>query len=60
MVVLSVRTPLPHLVNPEKYRLSGINPGDDFSPFGVGVEAGKSPNLLLGVKIYLANQPYIF
>jgi hypothetical protein len=29
--------PTPTPVNPEKYRLSGINPGVDFSLFGVGV-----------------------
>ena len=32
---------VPSLVNPEKYRLSGINPGVDFLYLGRGLEQGN-------------------
>src|SRR6185312_9588882 len=45
VTVLQVRQhlegPLPHPVNPEKYRLSGINPGVDFALFVARAEAGN-------------------
>jgi hypothetical protein len=34
-------SPPPLPVNPEKYRLSGINPGVDFSLFGSWAETGN-------------------